>query len=70
MKKETKELLRTLGIALVVMMAVPLVYRACVYFWPSDEKPRQTLTHFFKEAESARSIKLLMKPKFSIEAAV
>ena len=65
MGKETKEfieLMRTLGIALVAMMAVPLVYRAYVYFWPPEEKPHQTLTEFLKEAESASCIKLLTKP--------
>ena len=62
MKKETKELVRTLGIALVAMMAVPLAYRVCIHFWPPEEKPRKTLTQFFKEAESARSIKQLTKP--------
>ena len=62
MKKDTKELVRTLGIALVVMMVVPLAYRICIYVWPPEEKPRQTLTEFFKEAESARCIKLLTKP--------
>ena len=62
MKKETKELVRTLGIALAAMMVVPLAYRLWIYIWPQEEKPRQTLTEFFKEAESARSIKLLTKP--------
>ena len=62
MKKETKELVRTFGIALVVMMVVPLAYRVCIYIWPPEEKPHQTLTEFLKEAESARSIKLLTKP--------
>lgn len=62
MKKETKELVRTLGIALAAMMVVPLAYRLWIYIWPPEEKPRQTLTEFFKEAESARSIKLLTKP--------
>ena len=62
MKNETKELARTLGIALVAMMVVPLSYRVWVYFWPPEEKPHQTLTEFFKEAESARGIKLLTTP--------
>ena len=62
MKKETKELVRTLGIALAVMMVVPLAYRLWIYIWPPEEKPRPTLTEFFKEAESARGIKLLTKP--------
>ena len=70
-KKETKELVRTLGIALVVMMVVPLVYRVCIYFWPPEEKPHQTLTQFLKEAESAHCIQLLKKPisKWSDEEA-
>ena len=62
MKKETKELVRTLGIALAVMMVVPLAYRVCIYIWPPEEKPHPTLAEFFKEAESARGIKLLTKP--------
>ena len=62
MKKETKELVRTLGIALVVMMVVPLAYRVWIYIWPPEEKPHPTLAEFFKEAESAHSIKLLTKP--------
>lgn len=71
MKKEAKELVRTLGIALAAMMVVPLAYRVCIYFWPPEEKPRQTLTEFFKEAESARGIKLLTMPvaKWSDEEA-
>lgn len=62
MKKETKELLRVLGVAFLLMMVVPLAYRVCIYIWPPEEKPRQTLTEFFKEAESARGIKLLTTP--------
>ena len=62
MKKETKELVRTLGIALAVMMVVPLAYRVCIYIWPPEENPHSTLAEFFKEAESAHSIKLLTKP--------
>ncbi len=62
MKKETKELVRTLGIALAVMMVVPLAYRVWIYIWPPGEKPHPTLAEFFNEAESAHSIKLLMKP--------
>ena len=72
MGKETKEfieLMRTLGIALAAIMAVPLAYRAYVYFWPPEEKPHQTLAEFLKEAESASCIKLLTKPisKWSAE---
>lgn len=62
MGKETKELVRTLGIALAAMMVVPLAYRVCIYIWPPEEKPRRTLTEFFKQVESARGIKLLTKP--------
>ena len=43
MKKETKEYVRTFGIALLVMMTIPLAYRVCIYFWPPEEKPRKTL---------------------------
>ena len=71
MKKETKELVRTLAIALVVMMVVPLAYRVCIYFWPPEEKPHPTLAEFLKEAESANCIQLLKKPisKWSDEEA-
>ena len=62
MKKETKEFVRLFGVALVVMMVVPLAYRVCVYFWPPDEKPRQTLEQFLKKAESERCTRLLAKP--------
>ena len=62
MEKETKELVRVFVIALAAMMVVPLSYRVWVYFWPPEEKPHQTLTEFFKEAESARGIKLLTTP--------
>ena len=62
MKEEAKELVRTLGIALVAMMAVPLAYRVCVYFWPPEEKPRQTLTQFLEEAQRERCMGLLTKP--------
>ena len=62
MKKKTKEFARLFGIALIVMLAVPLAYRICIYFWPPDEKPRQTLTQFVEEAKSERSAKLLTKP--------
>ena len=62
MKKETKELVRLFGGAFIAMMVVPLAYRVCIYIWPPEEKPRPTLAEFFKEAESARGIKLLTKP--------
>ena len=62
MKKETKEFARLFGIALIVMLAVPLAYRVCIHFWPPDEKPRQSLTQFVEEAKSERSAKLLTKP--------
>ena len=61
-KKETKEFARLLGTALIVMLAAPLVYRTYIYFWPPAEKPRLTLTQFFKEAENERCIRLLAKP--------
>ena len=44
------------------MVALPLAYRICIYFWPPDEKPRQSLTQFFEEAKVERCIKLLTKP--------
>ena len=49
MKKETKELLRVLGVAFLLMMAVPLVYRVVIHFWPPEEKPRRTISQFFEE---------------------
>ena len=69
MKAKTREFVRLFGAMLIVMVAVPLVYRVCVYLWPPAEKPRRTLTQFFDEAESARCIKLLAKPVESWSAA-
>ena len=62
MKKETKEFVRLLGIAVLVMLAVPLAYRVYIYFWPSDAQPRPTLEQFVKEAKSEHCMKLLVKP--------
>lgn len=62
MKKETKELARTLCIALAVMMAVPVAYRVFVHFWPPEERPRQSITQFFDAPESESGEKLLAKP--------
>lgn len=62
MRKETKELARLFVVVLIVMLTVPLAYRACIYFWPPAEKPHKTLTQIFKEAESERVSKLLTKP--------
>lgn len=62
MRKETKELARLFVVVLIVMLTVPLAYRACIYFRSPDEKPRKTITQFFKDAESERCIKLLTKP--------
>ena len=62
MKKETKELVRLISIAVLVMLVVPLAYRFCVYFWPSDAQPRPTLEQFVKEAKSEHCMKLLAKP--------
>ena len=62
MKTETKELVRLFGIAILVMVALPLVYRGYIYFWPPEEKPRQTLTQFLEEAQNERCLRLLAKP--------
>ena len=62
MKNETKEFARLFSIALIVMLAVPLAYRVFIYFWPPDEKPRQTLAQFVEKAKSERCTKLLTKP--------
>ena len=62
MKKETKELLRVLGVAFLLMMVVPLVYRVVIHFWPPEEKPRRTLSQFFEEAQMTRCMKLLTTP--------
>ena len=62
MKKETKELLRVLGVAFLLMMAVPLVYRVVIHFWPPEEKPRRTISQFFEEAQMTRCMKLLTTP--------
>ena len=62
MKKETKELLQVIGVAFLLIMAVPLAYRAVVHFRPPEEKPRQTLARYLEEAQMARCIKLLTTP--------
>ena len=62
MKAETKELMRLFGIAILVMVALPLVYRGYIYFWPPEEKPHQTLTQFLEEAQRERCMGLLTKP--------
>ena len=62
MKTETKELMRLFGIAILVMVALPLVYRGYIYFWPPEEKPHQTLTQFLEEAQRERCMGLLTKP--------
>jgi hypothetical protein len=62
MKKETKEFVRLIGIAVLVMLVVPIAYRVCVYFWPPDTQPRPTLDQFVEEAKSERCLKLLAKP--------
>ena len=62
MKAETKELMRLFGIAILVMVALPLAYRGYVYFWPPEEKPHQTLTQFLEEAQRERCMGLLTKP--------
>ena len=55
MKKETKELLRLFGVALMVMMVVPLAYRVVIHFWPPEERPRQTLAQLRNGADNART---------------
>ena len=62
MKKETKEFVRLLSIAVLVMLVVPLAYRVYIYFWPPDMQPRQTLERFVEEAKSEHCMKLLAKP--------
>lgn len=62
MKEKTREFVRIFGVVFMVMVAVPLVYRACVYFWPPAEKPRLTLTRFMQEDIVAGCVKLLAKP--------
>ena len=62
MKKETKECIRVFGIALAVMIAAPLAYRVCISIWPPKEKPHRSLEHFFREAEAAHGMELLVKP--------
>lgn len=62
MKKETKECIRIFGIALAVMIAVPLAYRVCISIWPPKEKPHRSLDQFFREAEIAHSLELLATP--------
>ena len=62
MKEKTRDYVRIFGVMLIVMVAVPLAYQVCIRLWPPDTKPRKTLTQFFDEAESARCMKLLVKP--------
>ena len=62
MKTETKELMRLFGIAILVMVALPLVYRGYIYFWPPEEKPHQTLTQFLEEVQREQCLRLLTKP--------
>ena len=62
MKKETKELVRLISIAVLVMLVVPLAYRVCVYFWPSAAEPRPTIEQFVEEAKNEHCLKLLVKP--------
>lgn len=62
MKKETKELVRLFGIAVAVMLAVALVYRICIYFWPPDKGSNQSLARFLEEVQSASCVQLITKP--------
>ena len=62
MKKETKELLRLLVAAFMVMMVIPLAYRVFIHFWPPEEKPHRTFVQCLEEAQRAGCIKLLTKP--------
>ena len=62
MKKETKEFMRLIGIAVLVMLVVPIAYRVCVYFWPSHAESHLTLERFVEEAKSEHCLKLLAKP--------
>ena len=62
MKKETKEFVRLIGIAVLVMLVVPIAYRVCIYFWPPDTHPRPTLEQVVEEAKNEHSLKLLAKP--------
>ena len=55
-------MLRLGGVAFLLMLAVPLAYRVVIHFWPPEEKPRQTLTEFLEEAQTARCVKLLTTP--------
>ena len=62
MKKETKDIVRIISIAVLVMLVVPLAYRVCIYFWPPDTHPRQTLEQFVEKAKNEHCLKLLAKP--------
>ena len=55
-------MLRVLGVAFLLMMVVPLVYRVVIHFWPPEERPRRTLAQFLEEAQMARCVKLLTTP--------
>ena len=62
MKKETRELLRPLSIALMVMAAVPLAYRVYIHYWPQEANQRPTLAQFLEQAQMASCMELLTKP--------
>ena len=62
MKKETKDLLRIFGVAIMVMMVVPLAYRVLIHFFPPEETPRQTLAQFLEEVQRVSCMELLTKP--------
>lgn len=61
-KAKTIELVRLFGAVLVVMLAVPLAYRVCVYLWPPEKKPRQTFTQLMEEDIIAGCVRRLTKP--------
>lgn len=62
MKEKTREFARIFGVMLIVMVAVPLAYRVCVYLWPPEKKPRQTFTQLMEEDIIAGCVRRLTKP--------
>ena len=62
MKKETKDLVLVLGVALLVMLAVPLAYRVVIHFYPPEEKAQPTLAQVLEDAQRARCLNLLTTP--------
>ena len=62
MKKEMRDTALAVAAALVVMVAMPLSYRAWRHFHPQPEAPRRTLTDFIAKVSEDRAARLLRTP--------